>query len=266
MRKLDEIKDDIIGIFVCILVMLVAVIGIKLLTDSSESSAKDEEIIETTVEEDASASLIEKDMLMVEYATEPLVVIIEETQPETQEEVVTEEVIEETLSKEDEMNLRILEIEFDRHEDTLEWFKEYKKITDEYREYLDVRLPETIYDVYTDEDIRIMSQCVETEVYTGDFNSKCNVASVIFNRVNSKAFPGDTPTDVVTAKYQFAYGRTKVTESSLLAVEYVYIFGDTTDGCVAFRSDKKMDRWYTYKKINYWEYQFTDKVGHHFFK
>lgn len=192
----------------------------------------------------------------IEETTEEILetVIIYIPQEITTEETTTEV---ETISKDTEMNLRILEI--DSSLDEMEWFKEYKKITEEYREYSDVRLPETVYDAYTEEEIEVMLSCIETEVYTGDFMSKCNVASVIFNRIHDKKFPNN-PIDVITAPAQFAHGRSKITESTRLALEYVYIFGDTTNGCIAFRSDKKPNVWWG------WEYQFTDDVGHNFYR
>lgn len=41
---------------------------------------------------------------------------------------------------------------------------------------------------------------------------------------------------------------------------YVYEIEDTTDGCIAFRSDKSPYTWYE------WIYSFTDSCGHHFYK
>lgn len=160
------------------------------------------------------------------------------------------------ISKQDEMDERIEQIEATNREN---WFREYKDIMNDYIQYPEVTSPNTVYDIYTKEEIDIMLSCIETEVYTGDFESKCNVASVILNRVNSNNFP-NSPIDVVTDPHQFAHGRTKISESTILALEYVVIFGDTTDGCVAFRSDKCPNVWYGLK------YQFTDKVGHNFYK
>jgi len=141
---------------------------------------------------------------------------------------------------------------------TYDWFLEYKKIYDEYSIYEDVELPRTIYDDFTKEEIEIMFRCVETEVFQADFDSKVNVASVIFNRLKHNRFPNDVIT-VITTPRQFAYFRTEIEESSKLALEYAYIFGDTTGGCISFRSDIAPETWYG------WKYQFTDKEGHNFY-
>ena len=58
----------------------------------------------------------------------------------------------------------------------------YKDLVNEYSEW--VEAPKTIYDVFSPDEIYLMQRCVETETFQRDFNSKCNVASVIFNRLN----------------------------------------------------------------------------------
>lgn len=144
-------------------------------------------------------------------------------------------------------------------DDKKEWFIAYKEITDRYSNYFDT--PETIYDVYTDEEIELICRAVETECYDCDFDSKCNVASVILNRINyENSIFGDTVSEVITRDNQFAYDRSNITEDTILSVMYAYEIEDTTGGCVAFRSDQKPDTWYG------WVYSFTDNCGHHFYK
>lgn len=138
-----------------------------------------------------------------------------------------------------------------------QWFIAYKKIIDGYKDVLDP--PLTVYDYYTDEEIYLIQRVVETECYDQDFISKVNAANVVFNRINSGSF-GDTVEEVITKRNQFAYGRKNITESTILAVEYAFQIEDTTNGCVAFRSDDNPEEWYG------WEYVFTDDAGHNFYR
>ena len=139
-------------------------------------------------------------------------------------------------------------------EDLLNWFVEYKELRERYDEYVPYS---TIYDEAPESEIYIMQRCIETETYQKDFLSRCNVASVIFNRALSKQTTAEA---VITAPKQFAYRRTKISETTKLALEYAYEFGDTTNGCMAFRSDICPDTW------RKWTYQFTDEAGHNFYK
>lgn len=139
-----------------------------------------------------------------------------------------------------------------------QWFIAYKKIIEEYRDVIDP--PLTIYDYLTDEEIYLIQRTVETECYDQDFMSKCNVASVVMNRIEIGGEFGNTIEEIITKENQFAYWRKDITESTVLAVEYAYQIEDTTDGCIAFRSDKKLDEWYG------WGYAFTDQCGHHFYR
>ena len=137
------------------------------------------------------------------------------------------------------------------------WFILYKSIQEEYSDYLDP--PESIYDYFTEEQIAIMQKCIETETYQCSFEAKVNVACVILNRVEHEQFPTD-PIEIITGKNQFAYGRNSITEDTILALEYAFMIEDTTNGCIAFRSDCSPDTW------NGWEKQFTDESGHTFYK
>lgn len=140
------------------------------------------------------------------------------------------------------------------------WFLEYKSLINDIEEISDqFHPPETIYTYYTDDEIYLMQQVIETEVYTGDFESKCNVASVILNRINDNRF-GTTPYEIITAPNQFVYFRTNISEDTILALEYVFTIGDTTDGALFFHSNEKTE------KFNDANYLFTDNVGHHFYK
>lgn len=147
--------------------------------------------------------------------------------------------------------------EIESIDDREEWFLAYKDIIFKYYKWFGT--PESVFDAYTENEIELIFRTVETECYDADFMSKCNVASVIFNRFESGEF-GDTVEEVITSPNQFAYRRKNITESTILSVMYVYEIGDTTDGCVAFRSDKCPMKWRS------WEYVFTDEAGHNFYK
>lgn len=156
----------------------------------------------------------------------------------------------------EEMNQKIMEIE--SIEDREEWFLAYKYIVYEYVKWFGA--PQTVFDVYTEEEITLICKAIETECYDQDFMSKCNVASVILNRIDQGGEFGSSAIEVITKENQFAYGREDITENTILSLMYAYEIGDTTDGCVAFRSDKCPETWYG------WKYIFTDDAGHHFYK
>ena len=137
------------------------------------------------------------------------------------------------------------------------WFILYKSMQEEYSDYLDPC--ESIYDYFTDEQITMMQKCIETEAFDCSFNAKVNVACVILNRVEHDQFPTD-PVEIITGKNQFSYGRNNITEDTILALEYAFMIEDTTNGCIAFRSDSSPDTW------NGWTKQFTDESGHTFYK
>lgn len=144
----------------------------------------------------------------------------------------------------------------DNISDNEEWFIEYKELLSKYAEW--IYLPETVFDVFTEDEVNLICRMVETECYGQDFDPKVNVACVAFNRLYSENF-GDTITEIITRPKQFAYGRTKISEDTILAVEYAFMFGDTTQGALFFHSMKKTE---TFNKR---KYIFTDNAGHHFY-
>lgn len=122
--------------------------------------------------------------------------------------------------------------------------------------------PETIYDVFSEEEINKVCAVVEAETKGGDFLSKVNVASVIFNRYQDSTyeFPDDL-LSIVTEKNQFSKGRDDIEEPTILAVEYAYTIEDTTFGAL----------WFNVEGCNSWasrnkEYLFTDEAGHEFYR
>ena len=111
-------------------------------------------------------------------------------------------------------------------EDRKEWFIEYKKLFDKYPEFLAKQ--ESIYDVYSDAELEKLFRTVEAEATGGTFQDKVNVAVTIFNRINHEEF-GSTIDEVITSD-QFSplldgrYSEVKITEDTILACEYAYIF------------------------------------------
>lgn len=186
-------------------------------------------------------------------------------EPKVEEVEEVEEIIKTTEEiKLEEFNTNLAEIEYLKKESKEEWFIAYKNLTFEYVEW--IGMPITVFDAFTEDEVRLICRAVETETYDQDFDSKVNVACVIFNRIESGKF-GDTVTEVITNPNQFAYGRKKITESTILAVMYAYEIEDTTDGCIAFRSGEPPEKWYINKtKTKYWTRQFIDDAGHGFYK
>lgn len=142
--------------------------------------------------------------------------------------------------------------------DKKEWFVAYKNIIDKYSYILDP--PETIYDYYTDEELDMFFRVVQAEIgdeYT--FEQKCNVASVILNRIDHYKFSDEmleilTPQQFETVK-NGSYKNVKVSEDTILACEYAFEIEDTTGGCLFFDSNNT---------LNY-EFVFNDGV-HNYYK
>lgn len=183
--------------------------------------------------------------------------VIQTTQKETsvQTEIVPEPIPIEEI-KQYEFETKLKEIEHIKDENTKEWFLAYKDLTYEYMKW--VELPETVYDKYSEDEIRLIWRVVETETFDQDFDSKVNVANVVFNRLKSGDF-GETITEIITTPKQFRYGRQKITDDTIYAVMYAYEMPDTTYGALYFHSNKKTD------KFNKADYIFTDDAGHHFY-
>ena len=147
--------------------------------------------------------------------------------------------------------------ELDSITDNKERFLAYKALIAEYSEW--VVPPETIYDVYTEDEIYLMQRCIETETFEQSFDSKVNVANVILNRIEDGRF-GNSANEIITGPKQFAFGRKNINEDTKLALEYAYMFVDTTDGALYFHS-------LSYRpKFSGANYIFTDDAGHHFYK
>lgn len=142
------------------------------------------------------------------------------------EEITVEiEVEEDTVSeREREMYDEMIRVAY--IEDRKEWFIEYKKLFEKYPEFLAKQ--ESIYDVYSDSELKKLFRTIEAEATGGTFQDKVNVAVTIFNRINHEEF-GSTIDEVITSD-QFSplqdgrYYKVAVTEETILACEYAYIF------------------------------------------
>ena len=156
----------------------------------------------------------------------------------------------------EEMNYEMTEIE--TITDKKEWFIAYKSIIEEYSYIIDP--PETIYDYFSEEELDLLFHVVQAEV--GDeysFESKVNVANVIFNRFYHERFP-NTLSDILVCD-QFSsiadgrYREVEVTEDTILACEYAFMLEDTTDGCLFFDSNNTLS----------YQFVFNDSA-HNFYK
>lgn len=180
---------------------------------------------------------------------------------EIEDNEVTEETDEIVIQKQNIYELKEKELlqkqnEIASIQDKKEWFLAYKDLINEYSEWCDP--PESIYDVYSSNDIYLMQRCIETETFEQNFMAKVNVASVILNRLESEVFP-DAVNQVIV-KGQFAFGRKNISEDTKLALEYAYMIGDTTNNSLYFHSNRKT------AKFNGANYIFTDDAGHHFYR
>ena len=155
------------------------------------------------------------------------------------------------------MNKEMDAISHLKETDKLEWYKSYRKIICKYRNVLDQ--PLSVFDFYTEDEVRLICRTVETECYGQNFESKVMIANIIFNRIESGKY-GSSIEEVITSPNQFAYWRTKIPEDTLYAVMYSFEIQDLTNGAMAFHSNEKTE---TFGGMSY---IFTDDALHHFYK
>lgn len=145
----------------------------------------------------------------------------------------------------------------------------YKKILDEYRDYSYIQIPLTVYDEYDIGGIKVFQKLVAAETTGGDFESKCNVASVVWNRLYSEKYPNNI-IDVIyqrdgsvqfTPTYDGRIDTVEVNDDDVLAIEYTYMFGSTVYDCIAF-DNVKGNSW----NKNKLEVVFTDSINHTFYR
>lgn len=191
-----------------------------------------------------------------EISVQENVDIINEIMEEETELSETEKLNNEVDTAIENMNVEMAEIESIK--DKKEWFIAYKEIVDKYSYILDP--PERIYDYYTDEELDMFFHVVQAEIgdeYT--FEQKCNVASVILNRIEHYKFSDKmleilTPDQFETVK-NGRINKVSVSEDTILACEYAFEIEDTTDGCLFFDSNNTLK----------YEFVFSDSA-HNFYK
>lgn len=141
----------------------------------------------------------------------------------------------------EEMNQKMMEIE--SVTEKKERFIAYKNIIDEYSCVIEP--PKTIYDCFKEDELNMFFMVVQAEI--GDeysFEQKCNVASVILNRIDhykfsNKMFEILTPDQFETINNK-RYKNMKISDDTVLACEYVFVFGDTTNGALFFDSNNTL--------------------------
>lgn len=163
--------------------------------------------------------LVKTEMHEVKIIGNDLVEVEVDDKPEIIETITIEEIAEKRKSE------RLAEIS--DIEDQKEWFLAYKEIVSDYDTILN--LPDTIYDVFTEEELDFLFRVVQAEV--GDeestFEQKVNVARVIFNRLEHENFP-DTLNEILTQENQFTvvtnkkYKQIEISGEIILACEYAY--------------------------------------------
>lgn len=156
------------------------------------------------------------------------------------------------------------------YSDRKSWFISYKNVIEKYMEYAEyINIPDSVYRHYNYGQLNVFQKLVAAEAGGGSFESKCNVASVIWNRLKSPKYPNDIVSVIYerngspqfTPTYDGRINSVEVTEEEILAVEYTYMFGSTAYDCIAF--DKvNGGSW----NKNHLEAVFTDSIGHTFYR
>lgn len=123
-------------------------------------------------------------------------------------------------------------------EDKREWYLKYKAFIEK-SEYEDN--PETIYDYFNKQELDLLFRVVQAEIGDYSFDQKVNVANVILNRVNHERFGESLSSVLIPSQFStISNGRinkVKVSEDTILACEYAFLFADTTNGALFFDSD-----------------------------
>lgn len=133
--------------------------------------------------------------------------------------------------------------------------------------------PETIYDLYSEQEIEILQRIVEAEATNQTIESKINVANVILNRVNSEKFP-NTIKEVVFQKNptQFSptsdgrYNEVDISDDTIEACEKAFTEKDTTDGALFFCNPRDVKNLQTQSWFRKLTYIMKDDSGHSFYK
>ena len=143
-----------------------------------------------------------------------------------------------------EIEYRKLMKEFKRTNNKKGWYKKYKEFMF-LSEWNDK--PLTIYDYYSKEELDLLFKVVQAEIGSEmySFTQKCNVASVIFNRLEHEQFPNTlseilTPDQFETIK-NGRYLNVDVSEEVFLACEYVFEIENTMPNALFFDSNNALN-------------------------
>lgn len=149
------------------------------------------------------------------------------------------------------------ELEVIEDEELEEWFIRYQKFANIYYPGRD-----TIEYFFTEDEIQLMLQVIETETYQATFIQKVNVANVLINRWSLGCFGGDI-TEIITTPNQFTYDRTEISEDTINSLNFAFEIRDTTNGSIAFRSDKNTPHTSNFEFEMYdgvhWFYKFKEE-------
>lgn len=218
--------------------------------------------LELITEKIPEKPVIEEAEPVVEQVVEEKVVQEEQEEQEGQEEPKEEKPRHVKIKREQSVEQEVeeyldtkQELEEINTDDGQEVNEAIEEIQEQFPDWYNVN--DSIFNYYSPEDVQYLFRAVETEVHGGDFESKAHVASVIMNRI--EAYDASTFKEIVTAPNQFVYGKTNVSEDTILACEYAFQVGDTTQGSLNFHSGTKTDT------FSGRDYVFTDDVGHHFY-
>lgn len=140
-----------------------------------------------------------------------------------------------------------------------EWYMQYSSLNTQ------LNITNKLHNDFSEEELSLLYKIVEAEVTGKDkFESKANVASTIFNRLDSELF-SDNLQEILTSPTQFSsywdgrYSQVEVLEETIQACEYAYEFR-TTDAL--FFDSCNGTSWAASSR----EYLFTDEVNHNFYK
>lgn len=143
-----------------------------------------------------------------------------------------------------------------------EWFKEYKSLFDKYPEFLAKQ--ETIYDVYSDEELDKLFRVVCAEATEGGFQEKVNVAVAVFNRIESDDFEDTIKEVLIESQFSpLKDGRwleVEVDNTTILACEYAYQFGIIEHNAVFFENENSDVH------SSYADFVFEDSIGHKYYE
>lgn len=150
------------------------------------------------------------------------------------------------------------ELETTSNNKLYDWFLKYQRLANIYDKDRD-----TVEVFFTEEEIQLMYQVIETETYQATFYQKVNVANVILNRfqesIEADKF-GSNMKEIITSENQFVYYRTKISQGTKDALTFAFEVRDTTNGSIGFRSDEKVET------FNGWEYSGLYDEAHWFYK